>query len=349
MLVVGLVCALVVAGGIACRADAAGSGAKQPARAGEASKASSQETRETHEPPQEPPDGVPKIPTRFPQPQRVVALGDVHGDMQATLRALELTGLVDHTGHWMGGAGVLVQTGDQLDRGDDEQAILDLFEQLRAEASKAGGAVHVLNGNHEYMNVAGDLRYVTPGGFKDFEDVHGLRLADARLAQIPPHAKARAAAFLPGLAYARTLATRNTVVIVGDSAFVHGGILPKHARRIEQINQLGRAWLWGASPADVQKGLTELMAPDSVVWTRKYSEPELAPDACAVLAETLAILKVKRLVVGHTVQLGGITSACEQSVWRIDVGMARYYGGQPQALEIANGKVRILAIPSAGK
>ena len=46
----------------------------------------------------------------------------------------------------------MVQTGDQLDRGDQEQEILDLFERLRIESEAAGGAFHALLGNHELMN-----------------------------------------------------------------------------------------------------------------------------------------------------------------------------------------------------
>ena len=49
------------------------------------------------------------------------------------------------------------------------------------------------------------------------------------------------------------------------------------------------------------------------------------------------------MIVGHTVQKKGITSACGGMVWRIDVGMSTYYGGQAQVLEIADGKVRVIS------
>ena len=84
-------------------------------------------------------------------------------------------------GAWTGGATWVVQTGDVLDRGDDEQAILDWFERLERDAAAAGGRFVWLLGNHELMNAAGDLRYVTPGGFKDFADVPGLPLAPCRV------------------------------------------------------------------------------------------------------------------------------------------------------------------------
>lgn len=283
---------------------------------------------------------LPDVPTRYRPAQRVVALGDVHGDLDATRRALRLAGAIDGDDHWIGGDLVVVQTGDQLDRGDEERAILELFEGLREQAAKAGGAFHALNGNHEIMNAAGDLRYVTPGGFEDFADVPGLDLSDGRLSRIPASARPRAAAFMPGAPYARMLARRNVVIIVGDTVFVHGGVLPEHVAELETLNDEVRRWLHGthARPAEVVQAI---MAPDSPVWTRAYSD-DVGPEDCAMLEDTLRALSVSRMVVGHTVQQEGITSACDAKVWRIDVGMAAHYGGRPQALEIENGRVRVL-------
>jgi hypothetical protein len=55
----------------------------------------------------------------------------------------------------------------------------------------------------------------------------------------------------------------------------------------------------------------------------------------------LGALGAKRMVVGHTVQQRGITDACEGTLWRIDVGLAAYYGGPIEVLEIA-GEPRVL-------
>jgi len=279
----------------------------------------------------------PDRPTRFPTTDRIVAVGDVHGDLDATLQVLKLGGLIDDAQHWAGGTTVFVQTGDQLDRGDDEQAILDLLTRLESEAEAAGGAVHILNGNHEYMNAAGDFRYVTPGGMSDFADAPGGDVTADAVSRFPERLRARAAAFLPGGAYAKVLATRNTAVIVGDTVFVHGGVLPKYAGQVEELNAKGRKWLTegGTPPAD-------LLAPDGLVWARDYSVPEPSAQACADLEQALKTLKVSRMVVGHTVQARGVTSACADKVWRIDVGMAKHYGGTPAALEIRGDRLTVL-------
>jgi len=104
-----------------------------------------------------------------PAPSRLVAVGDLHGDLDKARRALVAARVLDpSTDRWSGGDSVLVQVGDVLDRGDGEIACLFLLERLAKEAALVGGAVHVLNGNHETMNVGGRFRYATPGGLADF-------------------------------------------------------------------------------------------------------------------------------------------------------------------------------------
>ena len=233
---------------------------------------------------------------------------------------------------------MLVQTGDQLDRGDGEKAILDLLDRLGDEAKAAGGSVVVLNGNHEVMNVALELRYVTEGGYKDFVSVPGADPHDPRVAALPEPQRPRAAAFLPGGPIAKRLAKRGIVAVVGDTVFAHGGVLPKHVRYgIDRMNREVSAWMDGSS-RELPGVVT---AEDGPIWTRRYSA---APDAedCRVLAETLAMMQAKRMVVGHTPQRNGINAACKEQVWRIDVGLAKFYGGKPEVLEIGSDGVRVI-------
>jgi len=280
----------------------------------------------------------PEPPQRIPAPARIVAIGDLHGDLAATRTALRLAGAIDDKDHWAGKDLMIVQTGDEIDRGDEDRDIIDLFERLADEAKAAGGAVIALNGNHEVMNVQLDLRYVTDDAFKDFEGIAGVATTDARLGRVSASEKARAAAFLPGGPYAKKLAKRNLVAVVGDTVFVHGGITAKHVRYgIDRMNREASAWMDG-SAADLPALIT---GEDGPVWLRRYSA-SADPEDCRVLKETLAMIPAKRMVVGHTVQRGGITSACDEQVWRIDVGMSKFYGGKPEVLEIKGAEVRPL-------
>lgn len=272
-----------------------------------------------------------------PSPTRIVAVGDVHGDLDATRAAFRLAGVVDEEGGWIGGSTILVQTGDQLDRGDDEPEILAWFHRLRSEALAAGGAFIPLNGNHELMNARLDFRYVTPEGFADYApDPHVPR--DSTLAAVPDSALGRAIAFRPGGPAARQLATRDVWCRVGDTVFVHGGILPEHvAYGLDRINAETRAWLRGEAPRPAV-----LSGSESPVWTRRYSDDVDASD-CDVLARVLEALGAARMVVGHTVQDAGITAYCEDRVWCIDVGLAEAYGGPVQVLDIRGADVRVLS------
>lgn len=292
-----------------------------------------------------------------PAPERLVAFGDVHGDIEAARKVLRLAGAIDERDHWSGGKLVIVQTGDLIDRGDGDRAVLDLVDRLITEAKAAGGEFISVLGNHEIMNVALDFRYVTPGGFAAFVDAPGAGSArsagSARpAASSPPGGlraaataipsadlnRARTTAFSPGGPYAQRLAEKPFVVKVGDTVFAHGGVLPKHVTYgLDRMNDEVHAWMLGRRPEPPAVATAE----DGPIWTRSYSTPGRA-EACSQLTEALARLGAKRMVVGHTVQEGGINAACDGRVWRIDVGLSRFYGGAPQALEIGPEGPKVL-------
>jgi hypothetical protein len=296
------------------------------------------ETQTAHTAPEPPPAPVEVKPLSAkiarPAPERLVAIGDLHGDLDHARRALRLAGAIDDHDRWIGGKLVVVQTGDEIDRGDDDRAILDLVDGLKAQAAAAGGEVVALLGNHEIMNASLDFRYVTPGAFASFS-LFDARDASVPLDELPPPSRGRGAAFAPGGAYASLESHRSIVAKVGDSVFVHGGILPKHvAYGLDRMNDEVDAWLAGArrSPPAI------VVADDGPVWTRAYSSEDSPPD-CADLTKALAELGAKRMVVGHTVQHKGVNSACDGKVWRIDVGLSKYFGGPIEALEIRGDSV----------
>lgn len=279
---------------------------------------------------------VPPPTTIDEMPPRLVAVGDVHGDLKATRDALRLAGAIDRDDRWIGGDLVVVQVGDQLDRGDDEERILELFEALAVEAFEAGGAFYSLLGNHEIMNVEQDFRYVTAGGFEDFADTP-YDAGDPLYEGLPEDELGRAAAFRPGGEWATALAGHNVVMVIGDTAFVHGGILPSHVDHgLRQINRETQRWMRGDD--DTEPSI--LRGDSAPVWDRSYSDDAAEPD-CETLAEAIEALGVTRMVVGHTVQPRA-NAACDGQVWRIDVGMSAYYDGVPMAIEIVDGEVTVL-------
>ena len=194
-------------------------------------------------------DDVPALPpATYAMPARIVAIGDVHGDVSAFRQVLRTAGAIDLADHWSGGALVVVQNGDLLDRGDDEPEILALVSQLEREAEAAGGHFLALNGNHELMNAQLDFRYVTDEGFEDFDRYREEISRDAR-SELPRRAHGRGGAFEPRSHFARQFAARNTVVVVGDTVFVHGGVTPAAARLgLDTINRAARDFFLGVGP-----------------------------------------------------------------------------------------------------
>ncbi len=282
---------------------------------------------------------------RYPAAPRIVAVGDLHGDLRSTRMALRLAGAIDAQDRWVGGSTVVVQTGDQLDRGDDEPEILDLLDRLRDEAKAAGGALFALNGNHEIMNVQGDFRYATPDGLHDFQGVQPDGPRREEILHLSPVLRGRASAFWPGGSVAKRLAQHPVVIQIGDNVFVHGGILERHVRYgLGRINKEVGRWMESgigqAAPAIIG-GET------GPAWMRDYSEGQPPGPWCGELSRVLSRLSAKRMIVGHTVQKQGINSACGAKVWRIDVGLSHGYGGKPSVLEIVGDQTRVLEASAA--
>ena len=290
----------------------------------------------TSTPPSAPRSNPPR--TRGEQPRRVVAIGDVHGDLRATRLALHLAGAIDSNDRWIGKDLVVVQLGDQIDRGEDDRAVLDLFERIADEAHAAGGALYALIGNHEALNVALDFRYVASGAYTSFSEFANELRVTRRSRRLRVAERGRGAAFQPGGSYARLLGKRNVVVMIGGTVFVHGGITPRYARYgLERINREAREWMLGKTPGPPHW----IEYADSPLWTRSYSVDVEARD-CELLRRTLRILGAKRMVVAHTVQDKGVTSACNEMVWRIDVGMAKHYGGTVEIVELVGEEMRVI-------
>ncbi|HEY3204887.1 MAG TPA: metallophosphoesterase [Thermoanaerobaculia bacterium] len=198
----------------------------------------------------------------------IVAVGDVHGDLAALKTILVEAGVLDASGAWVGGETVLVQVGDLIDRGPSMRGTLDFVMALEQAAPKHGGRVVSVLGNHEIMNITGDLRYVAPANYAEFADagsekrraeawlqVRDLRKQRARkLGQAEPPSGSQErqawleahpagflehqAAFGPDGTYGRWLRARPACFVAQGTAFLHGGLAPAFARvSLEEIDR----------------------------------------------------------------------------------------------------------------
>jgi hypothetical protein len=272
-------------------------------------------------------------PYSFQGVERIVAVGDVHGDVEALRDVLELAGLIDAKGHWTGGKAHLVQTGDIPDRGDQTREAYELLMRLEAEARKAGGRVHALLGNHEVMNMVGDLRYVTPGELASFADQSPVPDGPG----VPRGARGHKAAHAPEGRYGRWLRTHAAVVCINDTLFLHGGLAPDLPETtLEGLNRWVKQDLTPGQPPG------GAMARNGPLWFRGYAlEDEATWEAG--LTKVLGQLGAKRMVMGHTTtQDGRIRMRFGGRAVFIDTGLSTGYGRHLAALELRGDRLTAL-------
>ncbi|NNC73247.1 MAG: protein-tyrosine-phosphatase [Sphingomonadaceae bacterium] len=334
-----------------------------------------------------PPEVEPVSPTapdpapRRSTPSRIVAIGDLHGDHAAFRAIVEAAGLVDAAGVWIGGDAVLVQTGDVPDRGPNSLLILRDLMRLQGEAAVAGGQVVALIGNHEAMNVVGDLRYVHEGEFAVFRTDESQRLRRRYyrenqemiervyrwrepalsedqirrlwLRETPLGGAELLMAWGPDGEIGQWLADNPAVARIDDTLFAHGGISETYsALSIAEMNART------ATAIAARDGSPEAIIndPDGPLWYRGYflrGEPgELAlvppADAAPEVDRVLAAYGARRIVVGHTPSLGGIRILLGGRLMAIDTGISAHYGGVRSYLEI-NGDAAIAHIVGEGE
>lgn len=313
-----------------------------------------------------------------PTPARIVAVGDLHGDYSAWRDIAGAAGLVGPRGQWTGGRTTLVQVGDVVDRGPDSLKILRELMRLQKEAPRNGGRVIVLVGNHEAMNIIGDLRYVTPGEYAAFASRRSAdlrdRLYEAKKADIEAKYRARDASLTPAairaawigdtppgwvehrLAWApegeigRWVIGNPAAAMVGGNLFVHGGLSAEYSK---------------LSLAELNKKVASALAsvdrsPDSIItsafgplWYRglitrdpKQTEIPEPPTGTAPrpsieqeLGIVLGAYGARRIVVGHTPNLAGIQILYGGRLVAIDSGNSSHYGGKPSYLEIVGDRL----------
>ena len=278
------------------------------------------------------------VPDTFEGVERVVAVGDVHGDVDALAEVLRLAGLIDKKRQWVGGKAHLVQTGDIADRAPRTRDCYELLMRLEREALAAGGRVHVLLGNHEVMNMLGDLRYLTPEELASYADQSPVPDAPGTPRGLAGHR----VAFGPEGRYGRWLRGRPGVLRIDGTLFMHGGLQPAvPARTLAELNRWVRQDLF---PGQAPGGGTNPLGP---LWFRGYA---LEPEArwSEGLAEVLQRFGAKRMVMGHTPQKDGrIGMRFGGRTLFIDTGLSAGYGRHLAALELRGD--RLTAIYPEGR
>lgn len=301
------------------------------------------------------------IPTILPPVKRIIAIGDIHGDLELAIESFKIAKLIDDKLNWIAEPKdtVVVQVGDQIDscrpiplmydchnekQNNDKREdikVLNFFDDMNTKALKKGGAVYSLIGNHEIMNSEGLMDYVSYDNYHEFE-----YKTENKIYKGP---KGRENAFKPGGPLADYIAcTRISILVIGSSLFVHAGVLPALATdlkylnidnedKLRYLNGIVRKWLLHKlkrADKKVFKNIIDNMK-ISPFWTRIYGEiPSNINSnyaACDELNEALKVFKIGNLVIGHTPQMteinNGINGTCykngKDTLYRVDGGFSR--------------------------
>lgn len=225
-------------------------------------------------------------PAVYPSQEKLLAISDIEGNFNAFANLLKGNKVINDNYEWTYGTGHLVLVGDFFDRGPQVTEALWLVYKLEEEAERAGGRVHFILGNHETMNLQGDFRYVDP---KYFVHASLFNLQYANL-------------YAPNSILGEWLRTKNTMVKIGETLFVHGGLSQDFTTRelsIERVNTITRKYL-DADPLRVRNddAAKAIFHPTKgILWYRGYVQMKTDSEE---VAKSLDFYEASNIVVGHT-------------------------------------------------
>jgi len=248
---------------------------------------------------------IPKY--RLPASERIIVIGDIHGDLDILIIALKLGKVIDNNNEWIGGRPIVVQLGVQIDSCrplpwescenpnttlndlPNDIKILKFMTDLHQRAILSKGAVISLMGNHELMNVEQNFSNVSLANIKIFNGLEN-----------------RKKMFSPGNTISNFLGcTRYTTIIIGSILFVHGGILSDISDEycINDINILMSLYLFNELDDKSEEQYRKIFNNTKVnpLWTREYSAIKDNKTECnELLNEVLCKYNIKKIIVGHT-------------------------------------------------
>jgi len=256
---------------------------------------------------------------------KLLAIGDVHGEYDVLVKLLRNSGVIDENLDWNWGDGHLVFIGDIFDRGDKVTECLYLIKKLQRQAIENKGKLHLLLGNHEVMVLMNDSRYVAPK-YKN--------MCQRLMMNYPRF-------FAENTELGKWLRSLNSVVKVNDLLFVHGGLSPNLVDRglsLEHINSDIRNSLSADNKMTHEELMKAIYFPENPLWYRGYLMKTRSYSIInkEELNKVLSYYNTRRIFFGHT-EVESIRFLYEGKVGAINVPMG-YSEIKPQVLLVEGGK-----------
>jgi hypothetical protein len=239
---------------------------------------------------------------------------DIHGQYGIYIDLLRETGIIDEKLNWNFGKGHFVVLGDMFDRGNMVTEVLWHLFGLERQAEKAGGKVHVLLGNHEFMVLRNDLCDINEK-YGRVEEISKTGYADL---------------YSEKSVLGKWLRSKPVVITIDNIIFVHGGISREMIQRNLHFKQINRLFTnniigknqWDVHEEELLKFLNEASGP---LWYRGYFYD---PDFCeSEIDSILDFYGKKHIVVGHTPN-ETITSLFDNKILGADTGIAQHKPGE---------------------
>ncbi|PKQ62735.1 hypothetical protein BZG02_11025 [Labilibaculum filiforme] len=224
-----------------------------------------------------------------PSSNKIVVLGDIHGEFESLLAILRYNNIIDASNRWNFGDGQIVFTGDVFDRGDKVTECLWFIFQLEIQAKKQGGMVHYLLGNHEMMALLFDDRYVVN---KYQHAAHHIQFHYSHF-------------FDKKSVLGRWLRSKNTLVRIGEQLFVHGGISPEFLEQKMSINEVNTKMRYHLNNYTALEDTTQVdlfLYSNSPLWYRGYLSrtPSYERISLQDVLKTLEFYNSNVIIFGHT-------------------------------------------------
>ncbi len=256
----------------------------------------------------------------WPQPGKMIVFSDIEGEFEPFRKLLIANKVIDKNTNWIFGTGHLVICGDLFDRGQHVTELLWFLYKLEQDAKLAGGYVHTILGNHDIMNLSGDIRYVQPKYF-----------ANAELMQ-----KNYMQLYNTNTELGRWLRSKNLVEKIGDNLMLHGGISSLVNQLQIPLDSINNSKYYDKIESAAVTSSPILSAvygfETSPFWYRGYFMDSLATPS--QVDSTLQLYNVKKIIVGHTIAKPNVASYFNGKVLGVDVD--HHNGDHQGALFIDN-------------
>ena len=259
--------------------------------------------------------------SEFPKVKNLLVLSDIEGNFDALRKLLQANKVIDENFTWKFGDGHLVLTGDLFDRGQQVTEVLWFIYYLEEKAKTAGGYVHFILGNHEIMNLTGDL------GFTHKKYLDNASLLNQKYVTL----------YDENSELGRWLRTKNIVEKIGDIMFAHGGISGNINRMhisIADINKLARPYYADTSFNYTDQKSDTIFSDLGPFWYRGYYEKN-NPAIPLQIDSTLSQFGTKHIITGHTIVSDTVSVWYNGKLLNTDVPHA---AGKSEALLIENDK-----------